>query len=182
MSIVQAEILEPYAQALMSVAQEHNLTDAIGEDMRGIIEVLKNSEDLQQVLSNPFIKDQAKKDVLGQIMGEGVQHFTRNFVMLLVDRRRAIFLEGIAQQYLALLRKLNQTVLAEVTAAVELNEGQKDAIRDKVRAISSARDVELDTKIDPEIIGGVIIKVGSQVLDASLRGQLRRIGISLSSV
>jgi len=101
--------------------------------------------------------------------------------MLLVDRRRIIFLEGICQQYLKLLRQLRQAVLAEVTSTVELNEDQKNAIRDKVRAITNANSVDIETKIDPELIGGVIIKVGSQVIDASLRGQLRRIALRLTS-
>lgn len=181
MSIVQAEIIEPYAQALMSVAQEHNITEQIGEDMRGLLNLLENSEELQQFLANPFIVDEDKKNVLGQIAGDNVQPFTRNFLMLLVDRRRILFLEGIAKQYRALLRKLNQTVLAEVTSTVPLTESQQDAVRDKVRAMTTANQVELEMKTDPDLIGGVIIKVGSQVIDASLRGQLRRIGVRLNT-
>jgi F-type H+-transporting ATPase subunit delta len=100
---------------------------------------------------------------------------------LLVDRRRILFLAGICQQYLAMLRKLNQTVLAEVTSAVELNEDQQQAVKDRVKAMTNANQVELEVKLDNQLIGGVIIKVGSQVIDASLRGQLRRIGMSLSS-
>ena len=66
-------------------------------------------------------------------------------------------------------------------SAVEVTEAQQQAVREKVQAMTSARSVELSTKLDPDLIGGVIIKVGSQVVDASLRGQLRRIGIRLSS-
>jgi F-type H+-transporting ATPase subunit delta len=75
---------------------------------------------------------------------------------------------------------LKQTVVAEVISAVELTDAQRQSVSEKVKAMTSANQVELDTKIDPDLIGGVIIKVGSQVIDASLRGQLRRIGISLS--
>lgn len=99
--------------------------------------------------------------------------------MLLVDKRRIIFLEPIVQQYLDLLRKLNEIVLAEVTSAKELDEEQKGRIIEKVKTLADARDVELKTSVDPNLIGGVIIKVGSKVIDASLRGQLRRIGVSL---
>ena len=180
-SLVSAEILEPYAEALMSAAKAQNITEQIGEDVRSLLSALENSEELRQFLGNPFVKEADKKAVLGQIAGEGVHPFTRNFLMLLVDRRRILFLEGIAQQYLTLLRELNQTVLAEVISAVELTEAQQQAVREKVQAMTSARAVELSTKLDPDLIGGVIIKVGSQVVDASLRGQLRRIGIRLSS-
>jgi len=79
------------------------------------------------------------------------------------------------------LRQLNQTVLAEVISAVPLTEAQQQAIIQKVIAISNARQVELETKVDSELIGGVIIKVGSQVIDASIRGQLRRLSLRLTN-
>lgn len=82
---------------------------------------------------------------------------------------------------MALLRQLNQTVLAEITSAVPLTETQQQAITEKVITLTKARQVELATKIDSDLIGGVIIKVGSQVIDASLRGQLRRLSLRLSS-
>jgi F-type H+-transporting ATPase subunit delta len=82
---------------------------------------------------------------------------------------------------LARLRELNQTVLAEVTSAVPLSDAQQQTVREKVQDLTSASQVEIETKIDADLIGGVIIKVGSQVIDASLRGQLRRLGIRLNS-
>ena len=75
---------------------------------------------------------------------------------------------------MAKLREFNQTVLAEVISAVPLTDEQKQTIKEKVKAMTDAREVELDSKINSDIIGGVIIKVGSQVVDSSLRGQLRR--------
>lgn len=180
MSIVESQVLEPYAQGLMSVAQSHNITEEIGNDMRSLLSLVKESPELEQFLANPFVKAEGKKAAIEQIAGEQVHQFTRNFLKVLVDRGRILFLEGICQQYLALLRKFNQTVLAEVTATVPLNEAQEGTVREKVQAMTGARQVELEVNIDPELIGGVIIKVGSQVIDASLRGQLRRIGFSLS--
>jgi len=180
-SMVSAEVLEPYAEALMSLAQSQDLTDRIGEDMRALLDLLKNSEELRQFLESPVVQSQDKKAVLRQIAGDQLHPYTLNILMMLVDRRRIIFLEGICQHYQALLRQLNQTVLAEVTSAVELTEAQQQSVREKVMAMTNARQVELDSKLDPELIGGVIIKVGSQVIDASLRGQLRRIGLRLSS-
>ncbi len=179
-SLVTSEIAEPYAQALMSVAQSSNITEQVGEDVRSLLSLLENSEELRLFLANPFVGDADKKGVLQRIAGE-LHAYTRNFLMLLVDRRRVIFLEAIGQEYLSLLRKLNQTVLADVTSAVPLSEGQQQAVREKVQGMTGARSVELQTKIDRDLIGGVIIKVGSQIIDASLRGQLRRIGIRLGA-
>ena len=98
-----------------------------------------------------------------------------------MDRGRISLLARICAQYQELLRQLNQAVLAEVTSAVDLSDQQKEEIRQKVLAMTGARQVEISTSIDSELIGGVVIKIGSQVIDASLRGQLRRISLLLNS-
>lgn len=181
--LLATEIAEPYAQALMSLAKSQNLTDRFGEDVGGILALLKGSDDLQSFLENPIVPADSKKAVLKQVIGgdDQVHPYVRNFLLVLVDQRRIAFLSSILKQFQALLRELNQTVLAEVTSAVDLNEGQQQAVRDRVLSMTGARQVELETRIDPALIGGVIIKVGSQIIDASLRGQLRRISLKLSS-
>lgn len=176
-----AEIAQPYAAALMSLAQSNNMTESLGEDVRSLLNLLKESPQLRGFLGNPFVEAQGKKEVINRILGDGVSNYFRNFLMLLVDRKRIVVLSDISQQYLALLRELNQTSLAEVTSAVPLTPEQQEAVRQKVIAMTGARQVELEAKIDPELIGGVIIKVGSQVVDASLRGQLRRISLRLNA-
>lgn len=180
-SAVAIEIASPYAQALMSVAKSNDLTERLGEDASLMLNLLNESDDLSQFLSNPLIKADDKKSVLRQIVADKIHPYTLNFLMLLVDKGRILFLEGICKQYRALLRDLNQTVLAEIVSAVELSDTQKESVRQKVVEMTSARQVELETHVDPDLIGGVIIKVGSQVIDASLRGQLRRIGVRLMS-
>ncbi|HLO88654.1 MAG TPA: ATP synthase F1 subunit delta [Nostocaceae cyanobacterium] len=176
-----AEVAQPYAQALLSIAQSKNLTEEIGADVRAFLALLSGSQELEAFLGNPFIQPEDKKALLTRVLGDGVNPYLRNFLLLVVDKRRIVFLEPILQQYLALLRQLNQTVLAEVISAVPLTETQQQAVKAKVLEITKAREVELETKIDRDIIGGVIIKVGSQVIDSSLRGQLRRLSLRLSS-
>jgi F-type H+-transporting ATPase subunit delta len=180
-SAVRSEVVEPYAEALMSIARSHDLTEQYGEQIRALLSLLENSQDLREFLASPLILGEKKKAVLQQIMGEDSQPMMLNFLNLLVERRRILFLEGIGKHYLALLRELNQTVLAEVTSAISLNDDQQQAVREKVVAMTGARSVELNVKIDPDLIGGVVIKVGSQIVDASLRGQLRRISLRLNS-
>lgn len=178
-TLISSEIGEPYAQALMSLAQQNDLADQFGNTFRELDTLLADSQEFKDFVLNPVIKNEDKKAVLKQVMGDANPYLV-NFMMLLVDKRRIVFLEPIVEQYLSLLRKLNQTVLAEVTSAQELNDEQKNQIVEKVKGIVEARDVELKTRVDPSLIGGVIIKVGSKVIDASLRGQLRRISVSLN--
>lgn len=178
---ITTRIAEPYAQALMSLAKSQNLTDRFGEEASALLALMDESVEFTQFLESPLFKPEQKKAVLQQLLGEQLHPYMKNFLMLLVDRRRISMLRAICKQYQTLLRELNRAVLAEVTSAVELTDEQKQTVRDKVIALTGAQQVDLETKIDPDLIGGVIIKVGSQIIDASLRGQLRRISIRLSS-
>ncbi|MFN9174037.1 MAG: ATP synthase F1 subunit delta, partial [Synechocystis sp.] len=119
--------------------------------------------------------------ILRSVLGSDANVNLVNFLMLVVDKRRIIFLAAIAEQYLAALREFTNTVLAEVTSALKLTDAQKEQVTAKVKQLTGAQSVELATKVDPEILGGIVIKVGSQVFDSSLRGQLRRVGISLGT-
>jgi F-type H+-transporting ATPase subunit delta len=180
-SLVASEIAEPYAQALMSLAQSSNTVDQIGDDMRSLADLLKSSNDFRTCLESPVIKPAAKKELIGRVLTDQVHPNVVNFLYVLVDRGRISFITTVCQQFQALLRKLKQTVLAEVTSAIELTEEQRNAVCDRVRTMTSAQQVDIETTIDPGLIGGVIIKVGSQVIDASLKGQLRRMGVRLGS-
>lgn len=178
-SLFSNAVAEPYAQALMSIAESKDLTNRFGEIFRDLEALMAESPELREFILNPVIEPENKKAVLRRVLGDDTPMELTNFVMLLVDKRRIIFLSDIAQQYLERLRELNNTVLAEVRAAKALNEDQEQAIRDRVKAMTNAQEVELKTVVEPALLGGVIIKVGSQVIDTSLRAQLRRIGMRL---
>jgi F-type H+-transporting ATPase subunit delta len=181
-STVTSKVYEPYAQALLSLGQSSNSLDALSGDISMIADTMAGSSELTEFLANPFILDDVKKNVIASMFGEQVNPMTLNFLKLLVDRRRAVCLPGICAEFQSLLRKLNQAVLAEVISTVELTDAQKQNISDRVKNMTNAQSVDLKTSIDPDLIGGVIIKVGSQVIDASLRGQLRRISYQLAGV
>ncbi|MGF1568955.1 MAG: ATP synthase F1 subunit delta [Nodosilinea sp.] len=180
-STLSAEVTKPYAQALMSIAQDNAIADQLGAEATQLLEVLASSDELTQFLANPLVEAEPKKAVLRQIADGQVNPTLLNFLLLLVDRGRIVFMKETLQQYQVLLRELNQTVLADVTAAVELSDAQLDAIRERVQRLTGARGVELSVQVDPTLLGGLVVKVGSQVIDASLRGQLRRIGMQLAT-
>ena len=179
-SAIGSVVLNPYADALMSLAQSQNLVDEFGSNCADLLELLDESPELNQILANPIVKIADKKAILGKVVTDKVHPFMSNFLMILVDRRRIGYLAGICKRYQAALRDLKGIVLAEVTSAVALTDSQTQSVRDRVQAMTSATSVEIVTKIDPNIIGGVIIKVGSQVIDSSLRAEIRRLGLSIA--
>ncbi len=172
-------IVEPYAEALMAVAKEQNMVEAFGENIEFILATLTESEDLRKLLGAPLISEKVKKDLLNTLFSAQVQPFVASFLGLLVDRRRILFLEAICLKFQALLRTINHVAFAEIITAVALTELQQETLKQKVLELTGARSAELSIKINLDLIGGVIIKVGSQVIDASIRGQLRRLSSGL---
>ncbi len=172
---ISETVIEPYAEALLALGQEHNDVEAFGNGARLLLDVLEAASDLQHFLAVPLVSDEAKKRALQRAFGDALPPLMQSFLMLLVDRRRIAFLGAICQRYLALQRNLEGVVLVEAISAVALSESQQKRVKERVQALTGARQVELSLQIDPGIIGGVIIKVGSQIMDASLRGQLRRL-------
>ncbi|MDX1976974.1 MAG: ATP synthase F1 subunit delta [Pseudanabaenaceae cyanobacterium bins.68] len=179
MSGISQTFVEPYAEALMEVAKSQNLVEEFGANVQLVLDILASSSELSGFLASPVVKLAAKKDLLRKAIAEQVNPVMLNFLLLLVDRQRVIFLKPICQQFQAMLRKLKRVALAEVTTAVELSADQLETLRRKVQALTSCDQVELAIKVEPALIGGVIVKVGSQVIDASIRGQLRRLSSSL---
>ena len=179
MSTATSEVAAPYAQALLSIAKSKDSVDDLSQTAGALLELLKESDSLRAFLENPVANVDAKKGVLKQVLGDDANTQMKNFLMRLVDKGRIYLVEPVLQQFQAQVRELKQTVLAEVVSAIELTDEQKETVRQKVKGITNAQSVELESSVDPALIGGVIIQIGSQVLDASIRGQLRRIGLQL---
>lgn len=174
------EIFDPYAEALLSLAKQSNLVDDFSRDAAAIREIWQSSGDLQSFLENPTLVADQKRPVVQQVFGSGINPLILNFLNLLLDRNRISYLDGILNRFQVLVRQLRNIALAEVTTAVPLNDSQTATVVEKVKAMTGAQAVELDVRVDPELIGGVIIQAGSEVFDASVRSQLKRIGIALT--
>ena len=173
-------VVDPYAEALISLASGQGLLDTFTADVRFIAAVLQATPELGQFLASPLVKTEAKKNLLQQVFADQIHPLLLNALQLLTDRRRIMFLGALCQRFLELQRKLQNIVLAEVTAAVPLTEAQQQSIRERVKDFTQASSVELQISQDPTVLGGVILKIGSQVIDLSLRGQLRRLALQLA--
>lgn len=179
-STMAARVVDPYAEALVSLASAQGLLDTFEADIRFIAAVVQATPELGQFLASPLVKAEAKKNLLQQVFADQIHPLLLNALKLLSDRRRIMFLGAVCQRFLELQRKLKNIVLAEVTTAVPLTEAQQQSIRERVRDFTQASGVELQTSQDRTLLGGVIIKIGSQVIDLSLRGQLRRLALQLA--
>lgn len=174
------QILDPYAEALLSIGQDQNLVETFTNDIRFILGSLEATPELREFLGNPVVKTDAKQALLERSFGEQIHPILLTTLKVLADRRRLMYLEAVGLRFLELQRKLQRIALAEVTSAVPLSDEQKAAIAERVKQFEQADQVEVEARVDPELIGGVVIKVGSQVIDLSLRGQLRKLALQLA--
>jgi len=175
MSIVVSKVAEPYAEALLDLAKSTNTLKEITNDINIVSQFLENSVDLKKFLENPLVTREAKKNVIKDVLGEQITTSTLRFLLLLVDRSRIALLGGIAQKFLELSYKEESIEIAKVTSSVQLSAQQQKNLAKRLKIITGAKQIKLALKVDPQLIGGFTVEVGSKMIDNSIRGQLKQI-------
>jgi F-type H+-transporting ATPase subunit delta len=176
------KIAVPYAEALLELANANSSLKETTNDINIVSQFLANSSDLKKFLGNPLITRDAKKGVLKDVLGEQIGEKTLTFLMLLVDRGRIAYLDGIAYKFLELSYKEESIEIAKVTSSVQLSAQQQKTIAEKLKKITGAKQIKLALKLDPQLIGGFTIEIGSKLIDTSIRGQLKQISTLLGAV
>jgi F-type H+-transporting ATPase subunit delta len=175
-------ITTPYADAFLQVCDANGDTDAVIDQARVILNLWHDSIDLREAMASPVLEVEAKKAALAKIFGDTISPSFLNLLKLLADRQRIGFLDAVLERLLELYREQNRIALATVTSASPLSEDQQALLADKARGIAGTDKVEISLAVDPSLIGGFVLSVGSRVIDASLAGQVRRLGLVLANV
>jgi F-type H+-transporting ATPase subunit delta len=177
------KIAVPYAQALLELANATNSLKETTNDMINVtrLVVLPSNDDtsIKKALSNPLIFRDAKKGMLTEFNIKGEYNFsetTLTFLMLLVDRGRISHLEDIAHKFIELSYKEERLEIALVTSAIRLLPAQEELIALELKLLTSANKIRFGLRVDPELLGGFTIQIGSQLIDMSIRGQLKQVG------
>ena len=149
--------------------------------MNIVSQFLANSNDLKKFLANPLITRNAKKNVVKDILGEQIDPNTLKFLMLLIDRNRIALLDGVTQKFLELSYKQESIQIAKVISSVQLSAQQQKNLAEKLKGITGAKQIKLALKVDPQLIGGFTVEIGSKFIDTSIKGQLRQISSLLGA-
>jgi F-type H+-transporting ATPase subunit delta len=174
-----AGIAQRYAGALYELANPQHL-DVVAADLKTVETALASSADLKRVMRSPVLARAAQeKAVLAVCAKLEVGDLVRRFVGTLARNRRLANFAEIAAQYRAQLAEARGETVAEVTSAATLSAPRLAELEAKLRAAAGGK-VTLDLKIDPALLGGLKIKVGSRLIDASLQGQLKRLHLALA--
>ena len=175
-------IATPYAEALLQVAESRQETDTVATQVRELLALWNGSPQLREAMASPVLEPDAKKAALAALFDEQVTPSVQNLLKLLADRQRIAVLDAVLERFLELYRDLRHITLAKVSSATPLSEEQQAQLNQKVQAIAGTKAVEFDLNVDPSLIGGFVVNLGSQVIDASLAGQVRRLGLALAKV
>jgi F-type H+-transporting ATPase subunit delta len=161
-----------YAQALFSLGKERGTLDAWQGDLTLLTNVVQN-EQVSTYLTNPSVAADRKLATLDAALGANVQPETRNLAKMLIERNRMTLLPEIREIFDDEVRAERGVVVANVTTAERLSDPEKDLIREKLETLTG-KTVELAVRIEPEIIGGIIVRIGDQVIDGSVRNKLEK--------
>ena len=167
------EIGQVYARALFQSAIEHDELDQIQEQLAMWADALGENKNLQTFFFSPRFSSAEKKDAVRRIIEGGNEHFL-NFLELLAERHRLPATFRIRRSFDELWREEHKMLTVEVTSAVELDEGLVGSIGQRIEE-RTGRKIELTSKVDPDIIGGIVLRVGNKILDASVQGRLQRL-------
>jgi F-type H+-transporting ATPase subunit delta len=166
-----------YAQAVFAIAQEKDQVDVWNVELRAIEDTLKN-DDLRSALSQAAVPMSAKANIVREAFAD-VSSLGQNLICLLVERRRLGLLPEIRAQFSHLLDEYHGREHVQLVSAVPLDAGAQEAASRLLQGIVN-KEVVLDTRVDPDILGGLIVRVGDKLIDGSVKGRLRDLGRELS--
>jgi F-type H+-transporting ATPase subunit delta len=167
------EIAQVYARSLFEVAQEHEKLDVVREQIGEVADALDGSRELQTFFFSPYFSTEEKKDGLDKAL-DGEDEVVRNFLAVLIENHRMPALFRIRRELDAMWRDVNKLLPVQVTSAVELDEAVTRQIGEEIGR-QTGRKVELTTNVDPDVLGGIVLRVGNSILDASIRTRLDRL-------
>jgi ATP synthase F1 delta subunit len=164
------EIAQVYARSLFEVATEHDKLDVVRDQLAEFAEALDASHELQMFFFSPYFSTDEKQEGLRQTVTEADESFL-NFLSLLLENHRMPVIFRVRREYDRLWREANHLLAVQITSAVELDPSVAERVGDEIGR-QAGRTVELTSAVDPEILGGIVVRVGNSIIDASIRTRL----------
>jgi F-type H+-transporting ATPase subunit delta len=164
-----------YATALFELARDQKVVDEVKADLERFEGLLNESTDLKRLVRSPVFAADAQSKALSAVLDKaGIAGISANFLKVLTANRRLFVVGDVIRAYRALVAKFKGEATADVTVAEALSDKNLDALKVALKSVTG-KDVALNVKIDPSIIGGLVVKLGSRMIDSSLRTKLNSI-------
>lgn len=169
-----------YAGALFELALEDKSVDAVRTDLDRFDALLSESADFLRLVRSPvYGADEQLKALSVILQRAGIGGLAANFLRVITTNRRMFAVRDMIRAYRALVARHRGEVSAQITVAEPLNDNNVNALKEALKNVTGGKDIDLDVKVDPAIIGGLIVKVGSRMVDSSLRTKLNAIKFAM---
>ena len=176
---IRASLAGRYASALFDLARDKRQIESVGKSLDALSQALLDSRDLAELVDSPLVsREEAGKAFAALAPQLGLDPITTNFVGVLARNGRKRVLRPIIRAFRRLASEHRGETTAEVVTARPLNDDQLGALRQQLRT-RAGRDVNIDASVDPGILGGIVVKLGSQQIDASIRTKLNRLALAM---
>ncbi len=178
----RSSLAQRYASALFDLADEAKQLDAVANDLTTLRAAIDASSDLKRLIASPVLsRDSQSKAIMAVAQSLQISSLTANFVGVVAQKRRLAALPGMIAAFLAELSRRRGETTAEVVSATPLNEQQQARLADVLRGMVGGK-VTIDARVDQEILGGLVVKVGSRMFDSSIRTKLQRLQLAMKGV
>jgi F-type H+-transporting ATPase subunit delta len=167
------ELARVYGRSLFEVAREHGKLDLLREQLSLLADSLASNRELQMFFFSPYFSTEEKQQALSRMI-DGGDPILMNFLELLIENHRMPVIFRIRAQYERLWEQEHRTLPVEITSAVELDEKTTESLGRTIGE-RTGRNVTLATRVDPDILGGIVVRVGNSILDASIRNRLEQL-------
>ncbi len=175
-------IAERYSAALFELAEQRSALDAVAADLKTLKGLIAASEDLRRLMRSPVLSRGEQQKAVTAVAGKaGLSELTKNFLGLVARNRRLFVIDGMIEAYLGRLAAKRGEVTAQVASAVALSESQVGALGTALKKVVGS-NVTLDVTVDPALLGGLVVKVGSRMVDASLKTKLQHLQLVMKGV
>ena len=176
---IRASLAGRYASALFDLAREQRQIESIGNSLEALSQALVDSKDFNELVTSPLVsREEAGKAFDALAPQLGLDPLTANFLGVLARNGRKSQLQSVIRAFRRLAAEHRGETTAEVVTARPLNDDQLAALKQQLRS-RAGRDVSLDATVDPTILGGLVVKLGSQMIDASIRTKLNRLAMAM---
>ncbi len=167
------ELAQVYGRSLFEVAREQGKLDVLREQLGQFADALEQNRELAVFFFSPYFSTKEKQEALGGLL-DGADPILLKFLSLLIENHRMPVIFRIRQQYEGLREEENRTLPVEITSAIELDPATTESLGEQIGE-RTGRKVKLAARVDPDILGGIVIRVGNSILDASIRNRLEQL-------
>ena len=175
------EAASVYAKAMFDVAEEMGKTDEVLEQFSNAIKTVRENEEFHTVMTSPVIRAEDKKNIIQKVFEGSMEQYLINFIKILIDKNKIFIINDIFNRFSNMVDEKNTIERGIVVSAIKLSDEEIDKL-EKSLSKKFSRIIELENKVDPSIIGGILVRVGNKEIDGTVKGKMKGLNKELSKM